>query len=63
MLRSPQKCPFSNWTKLGLDRDTPMCDYLRPWSRLLNDHGRVIYPCKSCSDLTNLTRACGLPVW
>ncbi|KHF98151.1 hypothetical protein F383_37257 [Gossypium arboreum] len=22
MLRSPQKCPFLNWTQLGLDRET-----------------------------------------
>ncbi|KHG22199.1 hypothetical protein F383_30598 [Gossypium arboreum] len=23
-----------------------MCDYSSPWSRLLNRHGRVVYPCK-----------------
>ncbi|KHG24479.1 Anthranilate synthase component 1 [Gossypium arboreum] len=58
MLRSPQKCPFPNWTKLRLSRDKPVCDYLSPWLRLLNRHGRVIYLCKSCFDLTNLTRLC-----
>ncbi|KHG22998.1 hypothetical protein F383_29892 [Gossypium arboreum] len=45
MPKNPQNWPFSNWTKLGLDRDTPVCDYLRPWSSLLNRHGRVVHSC------------------
>ncbi|KHF99055.1 hypothetical protein F383_38205 [Gossypium arboreum] len=39
-----------------------MCDCLRPWSRMLNGYGRVIYPCESCFDSAKLTRSCGLPV-
>ncbi|KHG09584.1 hypothetical protein F383_36588 [Gossypium arboreum] len=34
MPKSPQNWPFLNWTKLGLGRDTPVCDCLRPWSKL-----------------------------
>ncbi|KHG09325.1 hypothetical protein F383_02945 [Gossypium arboreum] len=30
MPKNPQNWPFSNWTKLGLSRDTPVCDYFRP---------------------------------
>ncbi|KHG10224.1 hypothetical protein F383_12548 [Gossypium arboreum] len=52
MPKSPQNWPFLNWTKLGLSRDTPVCDYLRSWLRLLNGHGRVVYSCKSCFDPT-----------
>ncbi|KHF99415.1 Ribonucleoside-diphosphate reductase large subunit [Gossypium arboreum] len=63
MPKSPQHWPFPNWTKLGLSRDTPVCVYLRPWPRLLNGHGRLIYLCKSCFNLAKGTWACGLPVW
>ncbi|KHG24336.1 Mucin-16 [Gossypium arboreum] len=42
-----QNWPFLNWTQLGLDRDMPVCDYFRPWSSLLNRHGRVVHLCES----------------
>ncbi|KHG26384.1 hypothetical protein F383_33750 [Gossypium arboreum] len=38
MPMSLQKWPFLNWTQLGLGRDTPMCDYFRPCSSLLEWH-------------------------
>ncbi|KHG28513.1 Cation/H(+) antiporter 28 -like protein [Gossypium arboreum] len=53
MLRSPQKCPFSNWTQLGLDRDTPVYDYFRPWSRLLNGHRPCSLPVWQTLDRAN----------
>ncbi|KHG18118.1 hypothetical protein F383_21424 [Gossypium arboreum] len=40
----------------------PVCDYLRSWSRPLNGLELVIYPCKSCFDLTKGTRPCDTPV-
>ncbi|KHG00620.1 hypothetical protein F383_39017 [Gossypium arboreum] len=62
MPKNPQNWPFLNWTQFGLDRDTPVCDCLRPWSNLLNRHGCVVHPCESCFDSAKLTRSCGLPV-
>ncbi|KHG29248.1 hypothetical protein F383_35773 [Gossypium arboreum] len=62
MPKSPQNWPFSNWTKLGLGRDTLMYDCLRPWTRLLNGHWSVIYPCESHFNFSKLTRLCGLPL-
>ncbi|KHG29247.1 hypothetical protein F383_35773 [Gossypium arboreum] len=46
MPKSPQNWPFSNWTKLGLGRDTLI----------------VIYPCESHFNFSKLTRLCGLPL-
>ncbi|KHG07022.1 hypothetical protein F383_32626 [Gossypium arboreum] len=40
----------------------PMWDCFKLWSRLLDRHGHVVYPCKSCFDSAKLTRACDLPV-
>ncbi|KHG19103.1 hypothetical protein F383_25571 [Gossypium arboreum] len=62
MPKNSQNWPFLNRTQLGLGRDMPMCDYFRLWSRLLNRHGRVVFPCKSCFNLAKLARTCGLPV-
>ncbi|KHF99931.1 hypothetical protein F383_38718 [Gossypium arboreum] len=36
MPKNPQNWPFSNWTKLGLGRDTPVCNYFSPVSILPN---------------------------
>ena len=53
MPKSPQKWPFPNRTILGLGMDTSVYDYSSQWSRLLNRHGCVVYPCKSCFDPAN----------
>ena len=58
MPKSPQKWPFLNRAILGLGRDTHMCDYSSPWSRLLNRHGHVVYPCKLFFDPAKGTRPC-----
>ncbi|KHG23165.1 hypothetical protein F383_29828 [Gossypium arboreum] len=47
MPKNPQNRPFSNWTKLGLGRDTPVYNYFRLWSSLLKRHGCVVHPCES----------------
>ncbi|KHG27298.1 D-alanine--D-alanine ligase [Gossypium arboreum] len=62
MPKSPKNWPFPNKTILGLDRDMSVCDCSIPWSRLLNRHGRVIYPCKSCFNPAKMTRPCDMPV-
>ncbi|KHG15584.1 Rho GTPase-activating 10 [Gossypium arboreum] len=58
MPKSPQNWPFPSRVILGLGRDTPVCDYSSPWLRLLNRHGRVVYPCKSCFDPAKETQPC-----
>ncbi|KHG22288.1 hypothetical protein F383_26942 [Gossypium arboreum] len=40
----------------------PVCDYSSPCSRLLNRHGHVVYPCKSCFNPSKGTRPCDTPV-
>ncbi|KHG20539.1 RNA polymerase II transcription factor B subunit 3 [Gossypium arboreum] len=62
MPESPQNWPFPNRVILGLDRDTPLCEYSSPWSRLLNRHECVVYPCKSCFGLTKGTQPCDTPM-
>ncbi|KHF99481.1 Error-prone DNA polymerase [Gossypium arboreum] len=59
MPKSPKNWPFPNRLYLGSVGthlcDTPVCDYCSPWSRLLNRHGRVVCPCKSCFNPTKHT--------